>query len=77
MKGGLLLLEVGSGGCPPENFVKIYLHLVVILPYNCQILLSSYQKVDGASDLSSWRYRCAPLLPDNPDSETPLLHFGL
>ena len=24
------------------------------------------KKVDGTSDLSSWRYRRAPLLPDNP-----------
>ena len=28
----------------------------------------SLQKVGGASDLSSWRYRCAPLLPDTPDT---------
>ncbi len=36
MKGSLLLHEGGSGRPPPEIFVKICLHLVVILPFSCQ-----------------------------------------
>ncbi len=32
----VLLHERGSGGPPPENFVKKCLHLEVLLPYNCQ-----------------------------------------
>ena len=67
----------GSGGPLPENFVKMCLHLVSFchtvvnissILHVCfgQIFLWSYKKVDGASDLSSWRYRRAPLLLDNP-----------
>ena len=54
---------------------------MVILSFICQyfinfacllcyewIFLWSYKKVDGASDLISWRYRRAPLLPDNSDN---------
>ncbi len=51
----------GSGGPPTEYFVKICLHLAVILPYSCQCMFSlygqiflwSYKKVDGASDLKT------------------------
>ncbi len=34
---------------------------------NISMILQKSKKVDGASDLSSWRYRRVPLLPDNPD----------
>ena len=39
MGGSLQPFEGGSGGRPPENFVKICLHLVVILAYSCQYLI--------------------------------------
>ncbi len=70
----------GYGGPPPENFVKVCLHLVVILAYSCQYVIyfpcllemDKYffdltKKVKGARELSSWGNRCAPLLPDNPE----------
>ncbi len=39
---------------------------------NGWIFLWSDKKVDGTSELSSWRYRRAPLLPDNPAFMFPL-----
>ncbi len=39
MGGSLQPFKGGSGGPPPENVVKICLHLVVILAYSCQYLI--------------------------------------
>ncbi len=78
MKGSLLLHKGGSGVLPQKILWKYaffwwsfcytvvnissILHVYFVMT-NFSLIL---QKVDGASDLSSWRYCRAPLLLDNP-----------
>ncbi len=77
MKGGL-------GVLPQKNLWKYafvwwsFSHAVVNISLGLHVYFVwkiyhwSYKKVDGASDLSSWWYRRAPLLLDNPEGYWPI-----